>query len=333
MRDVRDEPALDPGQLLEPVDLPLQAGRHVVEGGAEAGQLVLAADPDPPVEVAGRDLLGGPGGGADGGDDGARDDERDDGDEEHQAGGAHDEGAPDQVEGGGLAVLPEDEVELVVADARAEVHDAAEGDRGAERRRVGRQRDPDLLAEDLALVVDDVVAERLRDDLEGVDLLGQRAAVLERPLAGRAGGLEEDDVAVVLVGQPVDELAAEGARLAAPGLGEALGEGVQLVGLALGGVRAGLPQPLGHPVEEHAAGDQDDHRREHDRRGDDAQPQRATPAQPAQPQPDEHAARRPAAQRTRRPAVQDPAVRGRRRGDGGVGQGHGRGRRQAGPAL
>ena len=58
MGDVRDEALLHLGQGGQLGDLLLEAGRHVVEGGAEAGHLVLAPDHHPLLQLAGREFFG-----------------------------------------------------------------------------------------------------------------------------------------------------------------------------------------------------------------------------------------------------------------------------------
>ena len=60
VRDVGDEPALHPGQVLELADLALQAGGHPVERRRQPGQVVLAAHPHPLLEPAGGEPLGDP---------------------------------------------------------------------------------------------------------------------------------------------------------------------------------------------------------------------------------------------------------------------------------
>ena len=62
VRDVGDEPALQPGQLLQPADLLLQVARHLVEGDREPGQVVGTADLHPLLQPAGREPLGDPAG-------------------------------------------------------------------------------------------------------------------------------------------------------------------------------------------------------------------------------------------------------------------------------
>ena len=66
--DVGDEPPLHPAQLLELADLALQAGRHLVERRGQPGEVVLAGDPQPLLELAGGQPLGDPPGQPDRGD-------------------------------------------------------------------------------------------------------------------------------------------------------------------------------------------------------------------------------------------------------------------------
>ena len=55
--DVGDEAALDPAELLELTDLALQVGGHLVEGGRQAGQVVLAGDLQALLQLPGRQPL------------------------------------------------------------------------------------------------------------------------------------------------------------------------------------------------------------------------------------------------------------------------------------
>ena len=57
---VGHEPPLHPAELLELADLALQVGRHLVERVGEPGEVVLAGDPEPFLEPAGRQPLGHP---------------------------------------------------------------------------------------------------------------------------------------------------------------------------------------------------------------------------------------------------------------------------------
>ena len=60
--DVGDEPALHAGELLELADLLLQARGHLVERGAQPGDVVLAAHVHALLEPAGGEPLGDPAG-------------------------------------------------------------------------------------------------------------------------------------------------------------------------------------------------------------------------------------------------------------------------------
>ena len=99
MRDVGDEPALHPGQLLQLADLPLQVAGHLVEGDRQPGQVVLAADLHPLLELAGRQPLGDPRGHPDRGDHltGDQPGDRAEQHDQQQTGG--DQRALDDVEG------------------------------------------------------------------------------------------------------------------------------------------------------------------------------------------------------------------------------------------
>jgi hypothetical protein len=79
MGDVGYEALLYAGQILESVDLLLEAGGHLVERGSQSGQVVLAADGDPLLEMAVGELLGHLRHGAHGIDDLAGDQPGDDG--------------------------------------------------------------------------------------------------------------------------------------------------------------------------------------------------------------------------------------------------------------
>ena len=114
MRDVRDEPALHPGQVLELVDLSLQARRHLVEGAPQPGDIVLTADLHPSVEPAGGELLGRPRGQPDRRDHLPDDDPRDGPDQGDQGETADDEDPLDPGQDLYLVVQTVDEVQLVL---------------------------------------------------------------------------------------------------------------------------------------------------------------------------------------------------------------------------
>ena len=57
VRHVRHEPALQPGQLLQLADLPLQVAGHLVERDRQPGQVVGTADLHPLLQPAGREPL------------------------------------------------------------------------------------------------------------------------------------------------------------------------------------------------------------------------------------------------------------------------------------
>ena len=56
--DVGDELLLDPAELLELPDLPLQVAGHLVERRGQSRQVVLASDLDPLLQLTGRQPLG-----------------------------------------------------------------------------------------------------------------------------------------------------------------------------------------------------------------------------------------------------------------------------------
>ena len=56
--DVGDEAALQPAEVLELADLPLQVGGHLVERRRQPGEVVLAAHLHPLLELAGGEPLG-----------------------------------------------------------------------------------------------------------------------------------------------------------------------------------------------------------------------------------------------------------------------------------
>ena len=60
--DVGDEAPLQPAELLQLADLPLQVGGHLVERRGQAGEVVLAVDAQRSCELAGGEALGDPSG-------------------------------------------------------------------------------------------------------------------------------------------------------------------------------------------------------------------------------------------------------------------------------
>ena len=97
--DVGDKPLLHLRERGQLGDLFLQAGGHVVEGGAEPGDLVLALDHHAFLQLAGGELFGDDGGVADRADDVAGDVPGDGADQEHQDGAAGQQDVLDLVEG------------------------------------------------------------------------------------------------------------------------------------------------------------------------------------------------------------------------------------------
>lgn len=131
VRDVRDEAALHPGQLLQLLDLVLEVLRHLVEGLAEARDVVLTGDLHPLLEPPGREPLGDPGGHPDRCDHLAHDEPGDaaEQDDDEQARG-HD-GDLDQVEG--LLLLREREEVVQVVRVAVDVREPLADD----QRRLG----------------------------------------------------------------------------------------------------------------------------------------------------------------------------------------------------
>ena len=118
VRHVGDEALLHAREVLELGDLLLDRGRHAVEGGAEAGEVVLALGPHALVEVALGEALGDGGGTAHRVGDEARHDEGDGTDEQDEGCPAEEERLPDEADDLALAVHRVDEVEAVVAGHR-----------------------------------------------------------------------------------------------------------------------------------------------------------------------------------------------------------------------
>ena len=149
MADVGDEPLLHPREVLQPADLLLQAGRHLVEGGAQTGQVVVALDMHALGQVPGRQPLGDARRQPDGRHDLTRHDVRDEPDHQHEQGADAEHGAAHQVEGLLLAGEREQVVELVLPDAghaqpgprpRAPARHARPGSRSRGRSRTGSAR-------------------------------------------------------------------------------------------------------------------------------------------------------------------------------------------------
>ncbi len=99
MRDVGDESALQPGQLLQPADLLLQVAGHLVEGDRQPGQVVGTADLHPLLEPAGREPLRDPPGHPDRGDDLPGDQPGDSAEQDDQQQPSGDQGALYDVQG------------------------------------------------------------------------------------------------------------------------------------------------------------------------------------------------------------------------------------------
>ena len=117
VRDVGGEPALEPGHLLQPQDLPLQVGRHLVEGGGEQGEVVLAVDHHPLVEQAGGEPLGGPRGHPDRGHHQPGDQGGEQAEQQHQGHPGGQYGGPGVGGGGVLPVERDEVVQLQLAEA------------------------------------------------------------------------------------------------------------------------------------------------------------------------------------------------------------------------
>jgi hypothetical protein len=274
VRHVGGEPALQAGHLLEPDDLPLQVGRHLVERRREQREVILALDLHALVEQAGGEALGGPGGhpyrrhdhaGDQTGDHAEQDDQRQAG--EHHRG-------PDLVGRTVLGGQRHHVVQLDVSEAgrhRGAVHQIF----GPDAVDLGRA---DLLGHP-ALVGDHLDQVR-RDQLGAVDV--RRGDRLE---VGELAGLHRDDRAAVLRGvavrEVVDGVGEGGRQLRVERLdvhGQLLVRVVDLaahlrVDLVLGAVQQDLRAAVRHEPAERA--DQQAGRHQRDR--DDAQLQRSPP--------------------------------------------------------
>ena len=126
--DVGDEAALQPAQLLELPDLALQVAGHLVERRGEAGEVVLARDPQPLLQPAGGQPLGDPPGHPDRGDDLTGDQPGDAGDQDQQECPGGDKRPGDQGEGLLLLLQGEQEEERVELPIGRQLHLRADHD-------------------------------------------------------------------------------------------------------------------------------------------------------------------------------------------------------------
>ena len=114
------------GELLQLVELALQAGGHLVEGGGQAGEVVHAADLHPLVQASGRQPLGGLRGVPDRQDHLAGDQRGDRGQQQHDAHADADQTRWTSAEGLLLLVSGNDVVQLVEAVERSPTAAGAE---------------------------------------------------------------------------------------------------------------------------------------------------------------------------------------------------------------
>ena len=205
VRDVGDEPALQPGQLAQLGDLLLNGVGHPVERRRQGREVVLAADLHPLLEPAGREPLGGGRRQPDGAHDLTRDDRRDDDQQQHEGGTGEQHRPLDQMQRRDLTAERDEVVELVARAARlnrrpehepgsagaVRAGDGAvgpglarlQGDRALEGGRDARRLDVRAVAR---LVRRQAGRHRQHDDVE-VLLLGVRR---EREHDGRRGALD-----------------------------------------------------------------------------------------------------------------------------------------------
>ncbi len=310
VRHVRDEPALHPGQVLELADLELEVLRHLVEGLAEAGDVVLAGDLHAFLEAPRGQPFG---------DSGGHPDRRDhlphhepgDGpeqDDHEQPGGR--QGALDQAQR--LLLLGEREEVVQLVRVAVGVVDLLADDEGRLGLLVGGVDDARVALRGRRAGVDPL-AQRRGDAGGRVDLAGgARSAPAAAVAAGGQGHHVEG--ALAAAGQRGDEVAHPlddalrgasvgcGALLAgdAHGLfGLLLGHGETARGLALRRVHLGVQQAVAHLPDDDEAEQQDDAQRHQQRRDDDLELDVAPPQphdgqqrapHPAHDEPDDRAA-------------------------------------------
>ncbi len=128
--DVGDEAALQPAQLLELPDLALQVAGHLVERRREAGEVVLARDPQPLLQPPGGQPLGHPPGHPDRGDDLTGDQPGEPRDQDQQQCPGRDERPGHQGEGLLLLLQGEQEEERVGLTIGRQLHLRADHDPG-----------------------------------------------------------------------------------------------------------------------------------------------------------------------------------------------------------
>ncbi len=182
--DVGDEAALEPAQLLELADLALEVGGHLVERRREARQVVLAAHPQPLLELARGQPLGDPTGHPDRGDHLAGDQPGQAGDEQQQQDPGREERPGDERHRLALLVERVEVVERVGVVVGRQRHLAAHHDAGP----VGQAgdgpggRDVGVGPGRRGGLVE-VLLEGL-GDAGGVEALGELRAAVGEPAAG-----------------------------------------------------------------------------------------------------------------------------------------------------
>ena len=140
VRDVGDEAALDPAELLELADLALQVRGHLVERRRQAGEVVLAGHPQPLGEPARREPLGDAAGQPHRRHDLPGDQPGHPGDQDQEQTARGDHGPGDQAHRLLLLVEGEQEVERVGPAVGGQRHLRADHDAGLGARRRRRRR-------------------------------------------------------------------------------------------------------------------------------------------------------------------------------------------------
>ncbi len=320
VRHVGDEPPLHPRQVLQLTDLELEVLRHLVEGLAQPGDVVLAGDLHPFLQPPRGQPLGDARRHPHGCDDLAHH-EPGDGTEQHhdeEAGGR--QGAPDQAERLLLLGQREEVVELVGLAVR--VVDLLADDQAGLGRLVGVVDDPGVALCGRGVAVD-ALAQGLGHAGRPVDHAGGAWAASAAALPAHGEG-DHVERALTAAGERLHQLAhplddvlrgttVRGGGVVAVGarrlLGLLLGRRETAGGLALGGLHLGVEQTVADLPDHHEAEEQHHAQRHQQSGGDDLELDVAPP----QPYHRQQGAAHPAHEQTQHrtalhPAVQQPAL-------------------------
>nr|MCF0103345.1 hypothetical protein [Streptomyces sp. MH191] len=297
VRDVRDEPPLHPRQVLELLDLELQVLRHLVEGLAQAGDVVLAGDLHAFLQASRGQPLGDPGRHPHRGDDLAHDEPGDRPEQDDDEQSRRRQRALDQAER--LLLLREREEVVQLVGVAVGVVDLPADDQSGLRLALALGVDDAGVALHRPGARVDPLAQALGHAQAPVDAAGGARAEAA-PLVVRGGGAQRDDVegALAAAGErlhevaepPADVLHGVAVAVAPAGGGGAVvptsarravgplaGHREPAGRLALGGLHLGVQEPVAHLADDDEAEQQHHSERHQQRRGDDLELDVAAP--------------------------------------------------------